>query len=187
MNWDAVAEESLRVLHEVLTTLRPSIESSATRVADLLKAGGKLLICGNGGSAADAQHIAAELVNRFLLDRRPYAAIALSTDTSILTSVGNDFGFEQAFEKQVQALGRPGDALLALTTSGQSPNILRALRAAKEGGLLTLALTGGTGGQAGELADIHLCIASSRHTPRIQEGHHLLYHLLCERIEEILR
>jgi D-sedoheptulose 7-phosphate isomerase len=186
MNWDRLAEESLAVTHEVLTALRPAAEEAAVELAARLRQGGKVLICGNGGSAADAQHMAAELVNRFLKDRRPYAALSLTTDTSVLTSVGNDFGFDEVFAKQVRALGRPGDALVAFTTSGTSRNICLALEAAREVGLWRLALTGGAGGRMPELSDRCLTIASTSHTPRVQEGHQLLLHILCERIEEIL-
>lgn len=186
MNWDRLAEDSLAVTHEVLTTLRSAAEEAAVELAGRLRSGGKILICGNGGSAADAQHMAAELVNRFLKNRRPYAALSLTTDTSVLTSVGNDFGFDEAFAKQVRALGRPGDALVAFTTSGTSRNICLALEAAREVGLWRLALTGGAGGRMPGLADRCLTIASTAHTPRVQEGHHLLMHILCERIEEIL-
>lgn len=186
MNWDRAAEEYLAVAHEVLCDLKPAVEALADLLAQRLRAGGKLLACGNGGSAADAQHLAAELVNRFLKDRRPYAAIALTTDTSILTSVGNDFGFEQAFSKQVEALGAPGDALIVFTTSGNSANILRAVEAARARGMLTVAVTGGTGGRVRDMVDRCLCVAASAHTPRIQEGHQFLLHALCERIEELL-
>jgi len=186
MNWDRIAEESLAVTHEILTALRQPAEACAGELARRVRDGGKILLCGNGGSAADAQHMAAELVNRFLVNRRPYAALSLTTDTSILTSVGNDFGFDEAFAKQVRALGRPGDALVVFSTSGTSRNVCLALDAAREAGLWTLALTGGSGGRMPELADRCLTVAASSHTPRIQEGHHLLMHILCERIEEIL-
>lgn len=186
MNWDLVGEDYLTVAHEVLCELRPAIEDLAAEIEARLRAGGKVMACGNGGSAADAQHLAAELVNRFLKDRRPYAALALSTDTSILTSVGNDFGFEQAFSKQVEALGTASDVLIAFTTSGNSPNILRALEAARARGLLTVAVTGGTGGRARALADRCLCVTATAHTPRVQEGHLLILHALCERLEERL-
>ncbi|MBM4155055.1 MAG: SIS domain-containing protein [Lentisphaerae bacterium] len=186
MNWDRIAEESLAVTHEVLTALRQPAEECAAELARRVRDGGKILLCGNGGSAADAQHMAAELVNRFLVNRRPYAAVSLTTDTSILTSVGNDFGFDEAFAKQVLALGRPGDALVAFSTSGTSRNVCLALEAARTAGVWTLALTGGAGGRMPELADRCLTVAASSHTPRVQEGHHLLMHILCERIEEIL-
>ena len=186
MNWDGLAEACRAVTHEVATRLRPEIERAGAELAECLRAGGKLLICGNGGSAADAQHMSGELVNRFLRNRRPYAAIALSTDASVVTSIGNDFGFAGVFEKQVQALGRPGDVLVAFSTSGNSENVVRARRAARAGGLRTVALSGGTGGRMRELADRLLCVTASAGTPRIQEGHEVIMHALCEIVEETL-
>lgn len=186
MDWDRIAADALAVLHESLTRLRGPIEGASERLADCLRAGGKVLLCGNGGSAADAQHMAAEIVNRFLLDRAAWPAIALTTDTSALTAIGNDSGFDAVFERQVQALGRPGDALVAFSTSGRSPNVLRAVVAARRRGLWTLAVTGGDGGALAREADASLCVSSSSHTPRIQEAHQLILHLLCERIEERL-
>ena len=144
-----------------------------------------ILLCGNGGSAADAQHLAAEFVNRFLIDRRPLPAVALSTDTSILTAVGNDFGFELVFAKQVQALGRPGDVLMAMSTSGNSPNVLSALRAGRESGMITLGLTGEGGGKMRGMCD-HLLAVPSSQTPLIQEVHITIGHLLCLLTDEIL-
>ncbi|WP_459939622.1 D-sedoheptulose 7-phosphate isomerase [Desulfonatronum parangueonense] len=158
---------------------------AARVLASALADGKKILLCGNGGSAADAQHLAAEFVNRFLLDRRPLPAIALSTDTSILTAVGNDFGFELVFAKQVQALGSPGDVLLGLSTSGNSPNVLAALRAGKEAAMITIGLTGEGGGEMRELCD-HLLAVPSRQTPLIQEVHITIGHLLCLLTDEIL-
>jgi D-sedoheptulose 7-phosphate isomerase len=183
MNWDDIAGDYLAVAQQIFGDLRPAIEQAAADIAACLKSGGKLLICGNGGSAADAQHVAGELVNRFLRDRRPYAAIALSTDTSVLTSIGNDFGFERAFEKQVLALGRSGDILLAISTSGNAANVCLAAEAAKGIGVKVLALTGGQGGRLAGLADRVLCLSCTAGTPRIQEGHQLIYHILCEDVE----
>lgn len=184
MNWDTIAVEHLAVVDQVFNELRPRIEQAADELAACLKAGGKVLICGNGGSAGDAQHIAGELVNRFLRNRRPYAGIALTTDTSVLTAIGNDFSFDQVFEKQVQALGRPGDILMAISTSGKAANVIRAVQAARAMGLRTIALTGGTGGDLAPLVDVCLSVSCTRHTPRIQEGHLLMYHALCELLEE---
>jgi D-sedoheptulose 7-phosphate isomerase len=147
-------------------------------LASCLGRDGKILLCGNGGSAADAQHLAAEFVNRFLLDRRPLPAMALTTDTSILTAVGNDFGFDLVFAKQVQALGRPGDVLLALSTSGNSPNVLEALRVAREIGVIGIGLTGAGGGAMAGLSD-HLLAVPSTFTPVVQEVHIAVGHLLC--------
>ncbi len=141
MDWDVFAEGHLDAAHEVLTTLRPAIEAVAAGMAERLRAGGKVLACGNGGSAADAQHFAAELVNRFQRERKPYAGLALTTDTSVLTSIGNDYDFGQVYSKQVEALGRPGDVLLAISTSGNAANVCRAAEAAQAAGLWTVALT----------------------------------------------
>jgi D-sedoheptulose 7-phosphate isomerase len=186
MNWNHMAEEYLVVADEVFGSLRQTVDDLAQKVADRLRDGGKIMVCGNGGSAADAQHLAGEMVNRFLIDRKPYAAIALSTDTSVLSSIGNDFGYEFIFEKQVRALGRNGDVLIAISTSGNAANVCRAVEAARLLNILTVGLTGGTGGQLIKLVNIPVCISSSKSTPRIQEGHQLLIHALCERVEEIL-
>jgi len=145
----------------------------------------KLMICGNGGSAADAQHLAAEFVNRFILERPPLPAIALSTDTSVLTSIGNDYSFDEVFSKQVKALGVEGDILLAITTSGNSPNILEAAKAARSQGIYVVGLTGGEGGKLVELADETL-VVQSKTTPRIQEAHILAGHIICQLVDYIL-
>src|ERR1700688_1336825 len=150
-----------------------------------VRAGGKVLLFGNGGSAADAQHIAAELVIRYKADRAPIAAIALHADTSALTACGNDLGFEAIFERQIEALGRPHDIALGISTSGNSPNVLRALRQAKAGGLQTLGLSGGTGGQMRALCDAIIVVPSSV-TARIQEMHITIGHMLCKALEQRL-
>jgi D-sedoheptulose 7-phosphate isomerase len=153
-----------------------------------LRAGGKVLACGNGGSAADAQHFAAELVNRFERERPPLAAVSLAADSSNLTSIANDYGYEQVFEKQLRALGRKGDVLLAISTSGNSPSVLRAMAAARELGLVTVALTGRGGGKMGAALgadDVHLCVPHER-TMRIQEVHLLALHCLCDGIDCLL-
>ena len=144
--------------------------------------GGKVLIFGNGGSAADAQHMAAELVNRFQKERKALAALALTTDTSVLTSIGNDYTFERVFDRQVEALGRPGDVALGITTSGDSANVVRGLEAARGIGMVTIALTGRDGGAAGRLADIHVNVPDVS-TPRVQEVHLTLIHAICELVE----
>lgn len=149
---------------------------------------GKILACGNGGSAADAQHFVAELVGRFERERLPLAGFALNTDTSILTAVGNDYGFDEIYERQVNALGQPGDALVAISTSGNSPNVVRAMEAARERDMHVIALTGKGGGVMGELItqlDVHLCVPSNR-TMRIQEVHIVLLHALCDGIDALL-
>ena len=156
----------------------------ARNLAVCLARGGKILLCGNGGSAADAQHLAAEFVNRFKLERPPLPAIALTTDSSILTAIGNDYGFEQVFEKQVQALGKPGDVLVAVSTSGGSPNVLHALRAAKDKDMLTVGLSGGNGGDMATHCDWLLGVGGKPgarpDTALIQEVHIAAGHLLCE-------
>ncbi|MDZ4198143.1 MAG: SIS domain-containing protein [Kiritimatiellia bacterium] len=187
MNWDQVAADGLSVIHEVTVELRPEVERIARLLATRLSAGGKILLCGNGGSAADAQHMAGELVNRFLIDRRPYAALALSTDTSVLTAVANDGSFEDVFAKQVLALGRPGDVLVAFSTSGNSPNVCRAVEAAQTlENVISVAVAGRPGSRLVQLSTESLCIRSASDTPRIQEAHLLILHTLCQRIEEIL-
>ena len=154
-------------------------------IARTFTSGGKLLLFGNGGSAADAQHIAAEFVNRYLIERPPLPAIALTTDTSVLTSVSNDYSFAEVFAKQVRALGRAGDVALAISTSGNSPNVLRALEVCREIGIHTVGLTGGRGGELAGRVD-YLLRVSAATTPRIQETHILIGHALCELVDELL-
>lgn len=148
-----------------------------------LKAGGKVLLAGNGGSAADAQHIAGELVSRFAFDRPGLAAVALTTDTSIMTAIGNDYGYEKLFERQIQALGKAGDIFIAYSTSGNSPNIVAALKEAKKCGLICVGLTGNRNGAMDSLCD-HVFAVPSSNTPKIQEGHLIIGHTLCGIIEE---
>ena len=186
MDWDAFAAGHMDAANEVIATLRPTIESTAKGMADRIRSGGKILICGNGGSAADAQHFSAELVNRFQRERRPYASIALTTDSSVLTSIANDYDFSQVYSKQVEALGRKGDVLLAISTSGNAENVCRAVEAAKAAEVWSIALCGGAGGRLAELADEVLCVASSGVTARIQEGHGMIIHALCQLIEDLL-
>ena len=156
---------------------------AAAAIAGALKAGGKVLVFGNGGSAADAQHVAAELVGRFERERQPLAALALSTDTSVITAIGNDEGYERVFARQIEALGRAGDVAVAITTSGRSRNVIDALVAAKKLRLRTIALTGRDGGQAGPLVDIHVNVPSDS-TPRVQEVQRTLLHAICELVEK---
>ncbi len=155
---------------------------TAALVTAALRQGRTVLVFGNGGSAADAQHAAAELVGRFRRERRGYAALSLTADPSVLTSIGNDYGFDRVFARQIEALGRPGDVALALSVSGESANVLRALEAARAGGLVTIALTGRDGGTAGRLADVHLNVPSDS-TPRVQELHRTLLHVICDLVE----
>lgn len=171
------------ILSGLEDSLGPAWEAAVEAVCRCLKSGGKLLAFGNGGSAAEAQHFVAELVNKFLKKRPAIRAIALTTDTSILTSVGNDLSFEEVFSRQVEALGAPGDAALALSTSGTSPNIVRAVEAARSMGLVTVALTGLGGGALAGRTD-HLIAVPSASTPRIQEAHLFLLHRLALEIEK---
>jgi len=150
-----------------------------------LRAGRKVLIAGNGGSAADSQHIAGEFVSRFAFDRPGLAAIALTTDTSVLTAIGNDYGYEKLFSRQVQALGVPGDVFIGISTSGKSPNVLRALEEARQKGLVTIGMTGNRGGPITSLCD-HLLAVPSADTPRIQEGHIVMAHTLCLLVEQAM-
>jgi D-sedoheptulose 7-phosphate isomerase len=163
--------------------LLPQVEEAAQAICTALAMGGKLLICGNGGSAADAQHFAAELTGRYRRERQPLPAIALTTDSSALTCIGNDYAFTEVFARQVGALAVKGDVLFGITTSGNSPNVLRALAVAKEKGAVTVALTGGTGGHVAGLAD-HALVVPATATCRIQEMHIMLIHMLCERIDD---
>lgn len=157
----------------------------AQAISQALSQGKKLMIMGNGGSAADAQHMAAEFINRFKIERSPLPALSLSTDTSILTAIGNDYGFDQVFEKQIQALGSPGDILLGISTSGNSPNICRGFQAGREKQITTVALTGNKGGKMIDWADRSLIVPSSE-TAHIQETHIFIIHLLCELVESSL-
>jgi D-sedoheptulose 7-phosphate isomerase len=159
-----------------------SIETVARLCVDALRAGGKLLIAGNGGSAADAQHLAAEFVSRFYFDRPGLAAIALTTDTSALTAIGNDYGFERLFSRQVDALGRAGDVFIGISTSGNSPNVLAALAECRTKRLITVGLTGRSGGKMAALCD-HCLRMPSTETPKIQEGHIIVGHIICALVE----
>lgn len=150
-----------------------------------IKARCKLMLFGNGGSAGDAQHMATEFVCRFEQNREALAAIALTTDSSVLTAIGNDFGFEQIFARQIRALGRPGDVAIGISTSGRSPNVLEGIKAAREMGLTTIALTGGSGGELAGLSDVPLLVPSNR-TATIQECHIVLLHVMCEAVEALL-
>jgi D-sedoheptulose 7-phosphate isomerase len=184
---DAIArmlKEGAELRLQMIDSMSADIAEAAKAIADAFKAGRKILLFGNGGSAADAQHIAAEFMNRFLIERPPLPAIALTTDTSILTSISNDYAFDDVFSKQIKALGRKGDIALGITTSGSSANVLKALRVAKKMGMIAIALTG-DGGKAASLADIALSVPS-RSTPRIQEAHIAVGHMLCELTDTIL-
>lgn len=181
-------EDSIATKQAALELLVPAIEAATAAMADCLQAGGKVMSCGNGGSAGDAQHFSAELLNRFERERPGLAAIALSTDTSTLTSIANDYAYEQVFSKQVLALGRPGDVLLAISTSGNSPNVVAAMAAARERGVRVVALTGRKGGRMAEVlapGDIEIRVPADR-TARIQEVHLVVIHCLCDGIDRSL-
>jgi D-sedoheptulose 7-phosphate isomerase len=166
-------------------SLKSAMQSAALACIGSLRQGGKLLLAGNGGSAADAQHIAGEFVSRFAFDRPGLAALALTTDTSILTAIGNDYGYDKLFARQVQALGQHGDVLLVYSTSGKSPNILLALAEARAKGLVCIGMTGNRGGPMDNLCD-HLLAIPAADTPKIQEGHLVLGHILCGLVEAAL-
>ena len=177
--------ESAQLKLEASRSLAAPIVRGAVLLATTLRAGGKVLACGNGGSAADAQHFAAELINRFEIERAPLAAVALTTDSSTLTSIANDYAYEQVFSKQVRAIGRRGDVLLAISTSGNSRNVIEAMQVAHEIDMRIIALTGGGGGKMGTLlssGDVHICVPHKR-TARIQEVHLLTLHCLCDGID----
>jgi len=179
--------EAGRVMSAMLAddSLVATVQSAAEACVACLKNGGKVLLAGNGGSAADAQHMAAEFVNRFAVDRPGLAAVALTTDTSILTSIGNDYGYEKLFARQVQALGNRGDVFVAYSTSGRSPNILLALQEARARGLTCIGFTGNRGGPMAADCHYYLAVPSSD-TPKIQEGHLVLGHILCGLTEKAL-
>ena len=180
--------DSIAVKQEAEKILPEQIARGIVAMTDCLRAGGKVMACGNGGSAADAQHFAAELIGRFERERQELAAIALTTDTSILTAVGNDYSYDEIFSKQVRGLGKKGDILIGISTSGNSKNVVKAIEAAKKMGIKIIALTGNGGGKIASLLDadgIHLCAPSTR-TARIQETHLVLLHALCDGVDHLL-
>ncbi|MBK7355270.1 phosphoheptose isomerase [Propionivibrio sp.] len=181
-------QDSAQVKLDAVEQLSAPIAEAAEAMVACLLANGKVLTCGNGGSAADAQHLAAELVGRFEMERQGLAAIALTTDSSILTAIANDYGFKAIFEKQVRSLGQSGDVLVAISTSGNSANVIEAIHAAHDNELRVVALTGRGGGEIAGLlrdADVHICVPSDR-TARIQEVHLLTIHCLCDGIDCLL-
>ena len=180
--------DSIAVKQEAEKTLPDLVAQGVLAMTNCLQSGGKVMACGNGGSAADAQHFAAELMGRFERERQELAAIALTTDSSILTAVGNDYSYDEVFSKQVRGLGKKGDVLLAISTSGNSKNVVKAIEAAKKIGIKIIALTGNGGGKMATLLDkddIHLCAPSTR-TARIQETHLVLLHGLCDGVDHVL-
>ena len=180
--------DSAQTKLDAIEMLAAPIASAIESMVGCLVNNGKILACGNGGSAGDAQHFAAELVGRFEAERQELAAIALTTDSSILTAIANDYGFKMVFAKQVRALGHPDDVLLAISTSGNSANVIEAIRAAQDNNLRIVALTGRDGGEIGQMlrdGDIHICVAVER-TARIQETHLLIIHCLCDGIDCLL-
>ncbi|MEK6954529.1 MAG: D-sedoheptulose 7-phosphate isomerase [Candidatus Micrarchaeota archaeon] len=177
--------EGAKLRQDTAKACMKDMEFALTLLVKSYKSGGKMILCGNGGSAADSQHIAAEMVGKFNRDRRAFPALALSTDTSVLTAVGNDFGFEHVFERQIEANGNKGDVLIAITTSGNSKNILLAAKIAKRMGIQVVGLTGNTGGALKSLSDVCICVPSDL-TPRIQELHIAIGHILCGELEAAL-
>lgn len=174
-------DEHLQLM-QILGALDPQVHQAGQRLAAVLGSGGKIMFCGNGGSAADSQHLASELTGRFIKDRRPLAGLALTTDSSALTCIGNDYSFDDAFARQVQGLGRAGDALIGISTSGNSGNVLKAVEAAQAMGIYTLGLLGRDGGKLGALCDGSIIVPHAV-TARIQEAHILIGHTLCGLIE----
>lgn len=179
--------EAQQIMQAMLAdeSLMATLEQAAAACIESLREGGKILLAGNGGSAADAQHIAGEFVSRFAFDRPGLPAIALTTDTSILTAIGNDYGYEKLFARQVQALGQKGDVFIGYSTSGKSPNVLLAFKEARARGMVCIGLTGNRGGPMQALCD-HLLEVPSADTPKIQEGHLVLGHILCGLVEQAL-
>lgn len=182
---EKLLEDSLKIKSSFIRENVPNLMQAAEKIALTFTSDRKLLLCGNGGSAADAQHIAAEFINRFILERPPLPAIALTTDTSVITSIGNDYSFDDIFSKQVKAFGVEGDVLLAISTSGNSPNVLQAVKDAHSQGIYTIGLIGKDGGKLAGLVDLAMVVKSDM-TPRIQEAHILAGHILCHLIDYII-
>ena len=175
-------EENIQVQQDLAKNTPGKIEAMVDLILAAYRSGGKIIFCGNGGSAADAQHLAAELVGRFKLERRALPAIALNTNTSILTALGNDYGYDTVFSRQVEALVNKNDIVIGLSTSGNSPNIIKAIEAAKARGAKTIGLTGGNGGSLAKITDLAIVVPSDN-TPRIQEAHITIGHIVCELVE----
>lgn len=182
---EASIKDSIQVKESLLSGQVENIEKAARAMIKSLRLGGKILIFGNGGSAADSQHMAAELVGRFKKERRPLAAIALTVNTSIITAIGNDYGYDATFARQIKALGRKGDVALGISTSGNSQNVLEAVREATSLDICTIGLTGCDGGKIGKACDVAINI-STKDTPRVQESHITIIHIICDLIEKEL-
>lgn len=184
---DKEIRDSLEVKKKLLesTEIMAQLRRACEQVIDVYKNGRKILVAGNGGSAADAQHIVAEFVSRFYFDRPGLPAIALTTDTSIITAIGNDYGYEKLFSRQIEANGAEGDIFMGISTSGNSANVIAGLKQAKEQGIFCLGFSGESGGKMKELSDLCICVPSSN-TPRVQESHILMGHIICAAVEEAL-
>lgn len=180
-----IFEESAQVKVAFVKQNADKIIEVVQLIAQAFREGKKVILFGNGGSATDASHLAAEFVNRFLMERPPLPAIALNTDPAVLTSISNDYSYEQVFSKQLAALGHEGDVVIGLSTSGNSPNVIKAIEVAKKNGMKTVVLTGGTGGRLANMAD-HTFIVQTKQTPRIQETHITLGHTICQMVDEEL-
>ena len=183
---DNIVSESIEVKLEFFKKNKKTLVKFSHEIADAFKRGNKLLIFGNGGSAADAQHLAAEFVNRMLIERPPLPALALTTDSSILTSVGNDYSYKEIFSKQVKALGKKGDIALGISTSGKSANVVEALKVASKLGLKTASMTGGNGGEIAPLSEFSLNVSIGKNAPRTQETHLVILHIIAELVDRIL-
>ncbi len=179
------AEDGAALRRSFFDACAKELDEASMMMAKCIKNGGKILICGNGGSAADAQHMSGELLGRFLMERKPLPAVALTVDTSTLTAVGNDYGYDEVFARQVSGLGNPGDVLVAISTSGNSGNVIKAIEAARGRGMHVVGFTGNTGGKMAALCDKMLCVPTKR-TPLIQEMHEACMHLACELIDHYL-
>lgn len=175
-----------KTIEDTIEKLVPDVEKASKMAIETLKNGGKILLCGNGGSAADAQHIAAELTGRYKTERRGLAGIAITTDTSALTAIGNDYGYDRVFDRQVEALAREGDLLIGISTSGNSQNVINAFKVAKELGCRTLGLSGRDGGKFNGACDLNVVVPSDN-TPRIQEMHILIGHVICQLIDDEIK
>ncbi len=181
---EAILRETISV-HEGLMEQVPLLETAARRLTDVFAAGGSVYVMGNGGSAADAQHLAGEMVGRFLMERTPLPCHALTTDTSVLTAVANDYGFDSVFARQVDAFVRQGDAVIGISTTGNSANVNAGIEQARKRGALTVALTGGSGGRLAEICDVAIVVPVDQ-TPRVQEAHGTIIHILCDLVEQAM-